>query len=739
MTTAGGGQLLPGLAFHRRTRRFATDNRTATIATSGAQVQAETLLGDRYRVRSVLGEGSMSVVLLATDLRLDRDVAVKVLRTALLTDAVAVARFRREADDACVLDHPGIVGVLDTGENDTGAGPVPYLVVEYVAGPTLRAVLAEQGPLPVVRALEITSAILGALEFAHRHGVLHRHLSATTVLLGPAGPKVMDFGVGSAAFGRGGGARSPDRLRALQYASPEQLTGGPVDARSDVYSVGCLLQEMLTGHPPFTAGSPIELAEQHVRTVPAEPGLARPDVPVDVDAIVGTATQRPAPDRYQTAREMRSAVDAALRRELLAASAPIDGDSAGPDTSLPGQRSPHLLTAPVLTGPTWLPADTDPAPASGPRRWGRILVGALCALLLGGAAVLTLTVLTAPPPASLVAVPDLSGRTLQQATEILRGRDLVLGTVTRVESTNALKDKVVGQRPSELTQVDPDTVVSVEIGRGVTVVAVPDLSGSTAAAARTGLTAVRLGYSETLRSSSDADRGKVIAQDPKAGAQVPPGRTVTVTIGTGLNLVAVPDDLIGKDIGQVRDLLRSAGLTLVTQQGDGAAPLNQVIGVDQPAGRQLPQGTPVTVTVSNNLLLVMPALQGRPQDAVAVLRSLGWAGDLGALAVTGQPTTNAAAVGTIVSQDPAPGTEVRKIGTPVRLGIGVRQLVMPALTGRTQQQAARTLAKAGATNVSFVDAGRGTRGQVGRVATQSVPAGTAMAADAPIVLSVFSR
>ncbi len=786
------------------------------------------LLGERYRVLGVLGEGRTSVVLLATDLRLDRKVAIKVLRTTLSANRTAVTRFRREADNACALDHPGIVGVYDTGVNgarsnaqvqdaqarDTwvkdaqikdasvndaqandaqandaqandaqandGAGgrddmpPVPYIVVEYVDGDTLHALLARDGRLPASRALAITAAILEALEFAHRHGVVHRALSAATVMLNSDGvAKVMDFGVGVAV---------PPQIGALQCASPEQLVGAPVDARSDVYSCGCLLWQMLSGRPLFDADSPMTLARQHLWSSAAK-SSARPEVPADLVEIVGKATQTAPLDRYQTATEMRTAVRAVMSRQLLPA-------SGGPAATGHGIGSIDVQERPSFRTSRLLPAGTAPAPPlpqppllqppdlaaavagssgslsagrdidrddlagddlagddsardDGDRghrsRWGCYLLAAVCAVLLSGAALATGVVLTAAPPPTLVAVPDLSGRSLEQAAEILRGRGLVLGTVGRVESSDSTLGKVVDQRPSRLTQVDRSTVVSVEIGRGVTVVAVPNLAGSTATQARARLAAVMLVYAQKLKASSDADRGKVIAQDASAQSQVRPGSTVTVTVGTGLDLVAVPDGLVGTDVDAARTALRAAGLSLVMQQGDGAEPVNQVIAVDQPAGRRVPLGTPVTVTVSNNTLMVMPGLTGRPQDAVRSLQNLGWAGDLGALAVSGQPTPNPAAVGTIVAQDPAPGSVVRKIGTPVRIQIGVRQLTMPSLVGRTQQQAIRTLTRAGATNVAVVDAGSAPRGRTGRVATQSIPPGTPVAADTPLVLGVFTR
>ncbi len=746
-------------------------------------MDSQAVLGGRYSIRSVLGDGGMSVVLLATDLRLQRDVAVKVLRTALRADPVAVARFRREADNACGLDHPGIVGVYDTGgaTDGTGVEQAPYLVVEYVDGETLAAVLEREGPLPVPRALEIASGVLDALHFAHRHGTVHGSLAPAAIMLDTNGAaKVMDFGADFGPDARGADTVRSDAVLsdaalpgaggmtgdgaaprpALLCASPEQVAGGPVDARSDVYSVGCVLWDMVTGRALFGT-APAEKTARQSLTVAREAQQPPPAaLPADVVTIIRTATRRAPLDRYQTAGQMRAAVRTALSTQLLPAVGPDDGAGSAPssefgDRGRPETLAPPLLRPPDLTAPIPSVADdraadraddraaddrttdTDTAPRR--KAWSRYVLAAVCAMLLGGAAMITGAVLTAAPPPSLVAVPDLSGRTLEQAAAVLHDHGLTLGTVGRMESTDAARNKVVDQRPSQRTQVGPDTAVSVQIGRGVTVVTVPDLKGATGPQARARLASVNLVYAEKLAASSDADKGKVIAQDATATSSLRPGATVTVTIGTGLNLVTVPDGLIGRTADTARGVLRAAGLTMVVQEGDGAAPVNEVIAVDQPVGRQVPQGTPITVTVSNNTLMVMPTLTGSPPDAVALLRSAGWAGDLAALVVSGQPTPNPAAVGTVVGQDPAPGTVVRKIGTPVRVGLGVRQVQMPSVVGRTQQQAARTLARAGATAVTFVDAGAGPRGRAGRVAAQSVPAGTPIAADSPIVVSVFSR
>ncbi|HEY5114324.1 MAG TPA: PASTA domain-containing protein, partial [Nakamurella sp.] len=297
---------------------------------------------------------------------------------------------------------------------------------------------------------------------------------------------------------------------------------------------------------------------------------------------------------------------------------------------------------------------------------------------------------------------------------------------------------VVDQRPSGQTQVGQGTSVNLSIGRGITQVRVPDLVGGSADSAKNAVADSQLVYAEQQQPSSDADRGRVLAQVPDAQTAVPPGSTITVTVGTGQPLVTVPENLVGKSADEASQLLQAAGLSAVTQDGDGTEPVGQVIATDQPGNRPLPQGTPVTLTVSNNTLMVMPALQSQaPNRAVATLQNLGWAGDLGTLSMAGQATPSQALIGAVISQTPAAGSVVPKIGTPVHVGVGVRQITVPNLVGKTQAQAAALLGQAGATNVTFVDVGTAPRGQAGKVKSQSVPVNSPVAADTPIAISVY--
>ncbi len=705
------------------------------------------VLGNRFEVGQSLGFGGMSEVHRGRDLRLGRDVAIKVLRADLARDPSFQARFRREAQNAASLNHPAIVAVYDTGETKGETGTVPYIVMEYVDGDTLRDVLKKEGPLQPRRAMEIVADICAALDFSHRHGIVHRDIKPANVMLNRAGAvKVMDFGIArSVADGQATMTATAAVIGTAQYLSPEQARGEAVDARSDVYATGCVLYELLCGAPPFTGDSPVAIAYQHVREAPKPPSETKPGLPKEMDSIVLKALNKNPLNRYQTAAEMRSDLVRALSGQAVQATPLMSDDErtelmrAAP--ARVGLASPPLLAPPNRVRITTVDQDEEPDHGDQSRRVrGFISIGVLCIALLAGAVWLTLAVISAPPPATLVAVPDLSGMTLEQATETLQQKGLTLGVVTEVDSTAAMTGKVVEQRPSGRTQVAAETPTDIAIGRGVSTTFIPDVVGMTAGTARQMIDNAYLVYAEQPGPSSDPDKGKVIAQDPPPGNQATPNSTVTVTVGTGLTIVTVPQGIVGQGLEQATTILQAAKLTVVTQEGDSAEPPNEVIAIDQPPGRQLPEGTPVTLTISNNSLMVMPNLQGQNRDqAVATLRTQGWSGDVTNLTVTQQPTTTPELIGAVLTQQPDAGSAVRKTGTPITVALGVRQITVPDLVGKTQKQAAALLEKAGATNVAYTDAGAPPRGRANRVQGQSVPPNTAVAADTAIAVNVYGN
>ncbi len=289
------------------------------------------LLGGRYELDGIVGRGGMAEVFRARDIRLDRIVGVKTLRDDLARDQTFQARFRREAQSAASLNHPSIVAVYDTGEDMVGNTPVPYIVMEFVDGRTLRDLLRDDRRLLPERAAEITDGVLRALDYSHRNGIVHRDIKPGNVMLTRAGDvKVMDFGIARAVSdSQMTMTQTAQVIGTAQYLSPEQARGERVDARSDLYSTGCLLYELLTGRPPFTGDSPVAIAYQHVKEDPVPPSQVDPEVPDWADAIVLKAMEKDPADRYQSAGEMRNDIQRALSGAPVAAPMPGDGYGAG--------------------------------------------------------------------------------------------------------------------------------------------------------------------------------------------------------------------------------------------------------------------------------------------------------------------------------------------------------------------------------------------------------------------------
>ena len=325
------------------------------------------LLGGRYELDGIVGRGGMAEVYRARDIRLDRIVAVKTLREDLARDQTFQARFRREAQSAASLNHPSIVAVYDTGEDDTGGGHIPYIVMEYVDGRTLRDLLREDRRLLPERALEITDGVLRALDYSHRNGIVHRDIKPGNVMLTRDGKvKVMDFGIARAVSdAQATMTQTAQVIGTAQYLSPEQARGERVDARSDLYSTGCLLYELLTGRPPFLGDSPVAIAYQHVRENPVPPSRVDPEVPQWADAIVLRAMAKDPRDRYQSAAEMRQDIQRALQGVPVAA----------PRTAAYGTATqrvgPATAMAGTATGMSDYPYGSDDGypPEPGERRW----------------------------------------------------------------------------------------------------------------------------------------------------------------------------------------------------------------------------------------------------------------------------------------------------------------------------------------------------------------------------------
>jgi serine/threonine-protein kinase len=508
------------------------------------------LLGGRYQVGELLGYGGMAEVHRGRDLRLGRDVAIKMLRTDLARDHTFQMRFRREAQNAATLNHPGIAAVYDTGEEHAATGEaLPYIVMEFVSGHTLKDVLAAEGRLQPRRALEVAADICAALEFSHRHGIIHRDVKPGNVMVTPTGQvKVMDFGI---ARDLTSGATTMTQTSAVigtaQYLSPEQARGEAVDARSDVYATGCVLFELLCGHPPFVGDSPVSVAYQHVREDPRSPSELNPEVSPDVDAVVLKALAKNPANRYQSAAEMRAdLLRAAGGRPVLAT--PVLGNA---ETALLGQPG-------------------EPARVGEPER-RRASIWVLVALgVLGVLAVVALIVglILTNQDTRQVEVPSVIGMNPADAEEALAAADLrgaagdpFVGDCEQEEG------RVESQDPAAAATVDENTTVTYRLCGGPEIVSVPDVVGLPEDLARQELEEAGLRVRAEPEESAEAE-GDVVRTDPPAGDEVEVDTEVVIFVSSG-NILTVPD-VVGRPAAEARGALQQAGFQVATEEADQA-------------------------------------------------------------------------------------------------------------------------------------------------------------------------
>jgi beta-lactam-binding protein with PASTA domain len=512
------------------------------------------LLGGRYQVGELLGYGGMAEVHRGRDLRLGRDVAIKMLRVDLARDATFQLRFRREAQNAASLNHPAIVAVYDTGEERAPTGEaLPYIVMEFVNGRTLKEVLAAEGRLMSRRALEITADICSALEFSHRHGIIHRDIKPGNVMLTQNGQvKVMDFGIARAlASGATTMTQTSAVIGTAQYLSPEQARGEAVDARSDVYATGCVLYELLTGHPPFVGDNPVSVAYQHVREDPRPPSNSNRDVPPDIDAVVLKALAKNPINRYQSAAEMRG--------DLLRAAAgrPVYATPVMPAEEVPPAAPTARLSPAGRNGPRTGQIARVPDPRR--RRASGWVIAALSALAVLAVVALTAGLILANQPKK-ISVPGVVGLTKDQAEVALRQKQLVTNQLLTFDAT-CTKDVVLTQDPREGTKVEPNTKVTYNVCAGPRAVTMPDVVGQNKTTADTNLK--NAGLKPTFEEiDSERPKDEVVSTNPVKGAKVNEGQQVVVRISKG-NLKAVLD-VLGKSPDEAKNLLTTAGFRNVS-------------------------------------------------------------------------------------------------------------------------------------------------------------------------------
>jgi beta-lactam-binding protein with PASTA domain/predicted Ser/Thr protein kinase len=550
------------------------------------------VLGNRYEVGELLGRGGMAEVHIGRDTRLGRVVAIKLLRTDLARDATFQARFRREAQSAAALNHPAIVSVYDTGEEqivEAGGAAVnlPYIVMEYVEGRTLRELMHDGRPLDVDTALDVTARVLSALEYSHRTGIVHRDIKPANVMVTPNGDvKVMDFGIARAmADASSTMTQTQAVIGTAQYLSPEQARGETVDARSDLYSAGCLLYELLTGRPPFVADSPVAVAYQHVREEPQPPSAFNPAVPEAVDRIVLHSLAKDRESRYQTADEFRADIEAALGGRPVSAYAA--GAAAGAATTQflgaagAGTRTMQPATEPYASGaPTtagavgggMLPGSpVDDDYGYGPRRdrrppeqrgrgWSYALLG-LGVLLVAGLVIFTILKVTGgSSDVKSAAVPPVQGLKLDQALSQLSAVGFTNVDHSQTKADDSVPaGSVLTQDPPSGQTVAVTKQITLVLSSGPNAVSVPDVTGksqndATAALQQAGL---QIG-SITEKDNKNYKQGQVISTNPDAGSSVDKGTKVNLVVASGN--VQLPD-LKGKTLQEATNALTKLGLT----------------------------------------------------------------------------------------------------------------------------------------------------------------------------------
>ncbi|WP_149360272.1 Stk1 family PASTA domain-containing Ser/Thr kinase [Lolliginicoccus suaedae] len=615
-------------------------------------------LSGRYVLGETIGFGGMSEVHRARDLRLQRDVAIKVLRQDLARDPTFYLRFRREAHNAAALNNPTIVAVYDTGIAETDTGPLPYIVMEYVEGETLRDILHNEGPFPAERAMSITADVCTALEFSHASGIIHRDVKPANIMVtGSGAVKVMDFGISrTIADTTNSVTQTATVIGTAQYLSPEQAQGHKVDVRSDLYSLGCVFYEILTGQPPFTGDSPVAVAYQQVKEDPIPPSRIEPTVPRVLDSIVLKAMSKNPANRYQTAAEMRDDIVAALGGEKPSAPTILTDDELTTIIGTPEQRY-H---------------DDEPVARRGRRRPLRWIAVLLLLLMLGSTAIIAL-LSGGDEVTELVTVPSVVSQSSAEAQRQLRELGFDIYIEPRSDASVPEGD-VIGTSPESGEQVDPGSTVALYVSSGPGRVAVPELGGLTVEEADEMLEEAGLELSSSVEEapSTEEERDLIVQQNPSSGVSVTVGTTVQVAVGTGPALIRIPD-VTGQDIAVAEANLRASGFEVRTEEVDSTEPVNTVVGQAPPGGTQATAGTVIALRASNGTRMVMPNLVGlRPADALQTLRSLGWSGN--SLDESRQATLNPAEVGRIVSQQLPAGTE---IGRQDRVAVDVGELGIP--------------------------------------------------------------
>ena len=616
-----------------------------------------TLFDGRYRIMRKLGSGGMADVYLAEDEELGRRVAIKILNDRHANDEQFVERFRREAKNAAGLSHPNIVSIYDRGE----AEGTYYMAMEYLDGRSLKELVVARGPLPIQDAIAATRQVLGALRFAHRKGVVHRDIKPHNVMADADGRlKVTDFGI--ARTGVSQMTEAGSIIGTAQYLSPEQARGAAVDQRSDLYSVGIVLYEMLTGQVPFTGESPVEIAMKHLSDTPRPPSMLRPEIPPDLDMVVLRALAKNPEDRFQTAEEM----DAELER--VAAGAGVTAETADAATAV-------LSGATLSNAPTAIVPPRRPPPRATssyryadppPRRrsfWPWLLAILLVALALVAGFYAFGQIQDSLSSESSVSVPYVVGIREDNAVNLLNEKGLD-AAVHRKPNDTVKEGQVYDQRPEAGVRLDKSSAVDIYVSTGPAKVKVPDVMGKSSDDAVAALTAAKLKF-KVLNVFSKEDADTVVAQSPVGGKVVNQGSIVHINVSKGLQPIDIPN-VVGQLYDSAAGSLQGAGFAVARRDVDSSQPKDTVIDQQPKGGGSAARGSTVTLYVSKGPKeATIPDVTSQDEaSAQQTLEQSGFSVD-----VQEQDTTDPSQDGIVLDQDPVGGTKA-KPGTTVTITVG---------------------------------------------------------------------
>lgn len=635
------------------------------------------MVNDRYRLGDVIGTGGMSEVYRATDSLLGRDVAIKMLRPEMARDVNFRERFRKEAQNSGRLNHPNIVAVYDTGEADEDGMAIPYIVMELVHGRTLRDLVREDGPLSPREAAQVLIPVAHALQASHDAGIIHRDVKPANIMITNTGQvKVMDFGIARALDDSTSAMTQTSAvIGTAQYLSPEQAQGKPADARSDVYALGCVLYEAVTGHAPFEGETPFAVAYQHVQEEPnapsesLDPDSLTPTERVNLDAVVLTSMAKDPMDRYQSAQEFGADLERMSSGNVTRAAQMHIADDEPSAHSQPEDSTRVAAVHPATTTMDPQPAAAAGVPVAAPgvasadiderdgarksRPWMKwiaiILAIALAGLLIGFAFDYWNTSQQRQAEqeqdqqsqANMVTVPDVEDRPRSEVIAELEDLDLLV-TVNEEANPDIARDNAIRINPAPGSQLQRNSTVILTVSSGREITEVPDVVGLSLEDASRALSDAGLHMSDSVEEeeSSADNTGRVTQQNPPAGSQLSRGSRVTVTVGTGPRMIRVPSNLVGQDIEDVRSTLDAMGFDVQVENVDSTETDGQVLSVSD-EGNEIPADSTVTVRVSNGQLIVAPDLvRQTPEEAEEALRDAGWSGSFN----IGRPVNTGSAV-----------------------------------------------------------------------------------------------